>query len=374
MKNILIIKKSSVSLLMSIALVALFSIVYVYVFVGLLEVGDTEGLGFNGIVQSDTIAFMNIYQQSNISAYLEAGVKNTVLPASLWSVLDGNWYLATLINVVLLFFTALYLKKIANHLQIKINNKKIFFVVLLPETFIYLIGVLKEIPSLFIFTALTYYFLKKRWLLFVMFFGFLLLFRYQFILCIGLFLLGNKIFKENNIKFLVAVFTILSASYPFLIQHVAGLGLDDAKLYRELGPGLGIGLIVEEIQSNIYGLSFFATIVRLFQMIVEPWPIPNIFDGDNVSVIALVYSVSAVILLPIWFKYFRLVSRVLKCPSSISQDARLILCISFAFIMMVALNGFIHHRYLYPGIGLIILVAYTPVTRFETGVKKCRCL
>lgn len=355
---------------MSIALVALFSIVYVYVFVGLLEVGDTEGLGFNGIVQSDTIAFMNIYQQSNISAYLEAGVKNTVLPASLWSVLDGNWYLATLINVVLLFFTALYLKKIANHLQIKINNKIIFFVVLLPETFIYLIGVLKEIPSLFIFTALTYYFLKKRWLLFVMFFGFLLLFRYQFILCIGLFLLGNKIFKENNIRFLVAVFIILSASYPFLIQHVSGLGLDDATLYRELGPGLGIGLIVEEIQSNIYGLSFFATIVRLFQMIVEPWPIPNIFDGDNVSVIALVYSVSAVILLPIWFKYFRLVFRVLKCPSSISQDARLILCISFAFIMIVALNGFIHHRYLYPGIGLIILVAYTPITRFATGVKQ----
>lgn len=362
MHNILSIKRVNAKLFTSIVLVSIFSIIYAYAFMSLLEIGETEGYGFKGIIQSDTILFRNIFQNSGILIYLSANVKNVVLPSLLWMLLDGNWYLASLFNICLLSFTALYLNRIADHIGISINNKVLFLIILLPETFIYTIGILKEIPTLFVFCALSLYYLKKRWFLFSLYLLLLILLRYQFSIAIILFLFGNIVFKEKNIRFLVLFFILLSSLYPLLSKTVPALGSDDALLYRELGPGLGVGSVVETIQSNWYGLSTLATMVRLFQMIVQPWPALNIYDGSDVNVMALLYSISACILLPVWFKYFRFVVHAFRNPNSLKQGEGVILCMSFTFIIMVSLNSFVHHRYLYPGLGLILLVAFIPIT------------
>ena len=74
---------------------------------------------------------------------------------------------------------------------------------------------------------------------------------------------------------------------------------------------------------------------------------------------------------PIWFKYFRFLFHALRYPNSLEKDENIILGISFSFIMMVAFNSFVQHRYLYPVIGLILLVAYIPIAvRTKTSNKR----
>ncbi|WP_026839817.1 hypothetical protein [Citrifermentans bremense] len=360
MKSLFSIKVFNGKLIFTVFLLGLLSIAYTRCFISLLEVGETVGFGFQGIVQSDTILFKNIFSNSQILIYLAANVKNVVLPALLWMLFDGNWYFATLFNISLLLLTGIYLYKISIHLNIIVNDKILFLILLLPETFIYTIGVLKEIPTLFVFSALAYHFLKKSWYIFTFYFLLLVLLRYQFSIAITLFMVGNFSFKEKNIRFLVLLFLMLSSMYPFLIENVPGLGSDDALLFREIGPGLGVGSIVESIQSKWYGISALATFVRLFQMIVQPWPVINVFDGSYLNIMALLYSISACILFPVWFRYFRFLFHAFRYPHLIQSDQNAILCLSFAFIMMVGLNSFVHHRYLYPGFGLITLVAYFP--------------
>lgn len=361
MNNFHTIKKSNANLTIAFSILIIFASIYVFIFSGLLKAGETEGFGFHGIIQSDTILFREIYQNSLFIAYIDANVKNTIIPSLLWALFAGDWYLATLFNISLLFFTSIYFKRISNHFDIDLSNKFIFFIVFLPETFIYTVGILKEIPSLLFFTASAFYYLKGRWLFFTASLLLLLLFRYQFGVCFGLFLFARMFFGRHNIKFYVALFFLLSSLYPLLIIIVPGLGYDNALIYTEMRNGLGIGSIVESIQFNFYVLSSFATLVKFFQMIIEPWPTPPIFSEPQINVIALLYSISTFFLLPIWYKYFRFLFHALRNPRFYSRDILAMLCLSFSFLIIVSLNGFIHHRYLFPGIALILLIAYIPI-------------
>lgn len=336
---------------------------YVFAFIDLLDNGETVGHGFQAVVQSDTMLFRDIFQNFNVGLYLDANVKNTILPVYMWTFINGNWYISVVVNMLMLTGVIHFLGKIAELSEIKIVFKRMLLLILLPETFIYLIGILKEIPTLFFFTATTFFFLKKNWINFFIFFAFLILFRYQFALCIALFISGNIFWGKHNIRFLFLFFAFLAAIYPFLVNNFQVLGQEDAKLYREMGAGLGIGGIVETIQTNIYGISFLATLVKFFQMMVEPWPLPNLFDSSGINVLAISYSISAIIWLTIWYKYFRNVILVIKNPSIITRNQNLVLSMSFSFLIMVALNSFVHHRYLYPGMGLILIISSIPLPR-----------
>ena len=74
-------------------------------------------------------------------------------------------------------------------------------------------------------------------------------------------------------------------------------------------------------------------------------------------------------LIPVWIKYFRFLFYALRYPNSIKQDEGIILSVSFVFIMMIGLSGFIQHRYLYPALGLILLVAYIPIASRLKGAS-----
>jgi hypothetical protein len=335
---------------------------YVFAFIDILDNGETVGHGFQAIVQSDTMLFKDIFQNFNVELYIDANVKNTILPVYMWTAINGNWYISVVLNVLMLAGVIYFLGKIAELIEIKFFFNKMLLLILLPETFIYLIGILKEIPTLFFFTAVTFFFLKKNWVIFFIFFIFLILFRYQFAICIALFIFGNIFWGKNNIRFLFVLFAFLSASYPFLVNNFQVLGQEDANLFREMGAGSGIGQIVEIIQKNIYGLSFIATLVKFFQMMVEPLPFPNLFDSSGVNIIAISYSISAIIWLTIWYKYFKNVIKVIKNPGIITPNQNLVLSLSFSFLIMVALNSFVHHRYLYPGMGLILIISFIPLS------------
>ena len=365
-------KRINIKLLLSFIILTFISLGYAYTFADFLDIGVTEGYGLTGILQADTLNYLNIYLNSNILVYWDANVKNVLLPSTLWALLNGNWLYATFFNILLLFATVNYLIKIAKELHFKINAKLIIFLVLLPETFVYLIGVNKEILSLYAFTAAAYYLMKKNWLVFFLFLIFITFIRYQFIFGFVFFLFGNAFFKQYNIRFMALSFIMLASIYPLLISNIPALGQTDAVLYRSLQPGTGIGVFVESVQWNYYGLSFFATIFRFFQMVTEPWPNTNIFGDNGVNVVYLAYSISAILLLPVWLKYFRYVFFAVRYPMTITHNENVILCLSFTFFMMVALNSFVHHRYLYPGIGLIILIAFKPlVSRINRSTEFC---
>lgn len=349
-------------LLASLVLVAILSIVYTWTFIDLFETGKSGGFGITGAVIPDTFLYRYFFENPDYRIFLGPGIKNSIAPALLWKLLSGNWYMAAIFNVAMLFLSVVFLKKMGDHIGISIDNKLLFFLVLLPETFIYTVGVLKEIPTLFLFTALAFYFLKNRWLPFFFCFVLLCLFRYQFSIVIAIFLLGHLFFRKQNIRFLVFTFLILSALYPFLAQLDTGLSAQEGILYKEDKPGTGVGAIIQSVQTEWYGLSTLATMVKIFQMLVAPWPFPQFPEGSKVDVLTLAWSISSLVLLPIWFKYFRFLFYALRYPNSIKQEAGVLLSMSFIFGMMIGLSGFIQHRYVYPSLGLILLVAYLPIT------------
>lgn len=362
----LIIKKIDAYVILAVFFLLILSFSYTYCFNTLLQNGKGEGLGFTGIVQGDTIKYYNMYLNVAIEqTLLLLGTKDSsvIMPALLWRLLDGNWYLASFINVSLLLFVIIYLYKISIHIGLKLKSKLLLIVILLPETFIYTIGVLKEIPTLFLFTAMAFYYLKKKWLVFLFLFLSLAIVRYQFIIIILLFVIGNIVFKKNNLRFMVILLIFLAAIYPFLYEHVPYLGQDGALIIRGEGGGIGVGSFIEIIKKNLYGLSLFATIMTLFQSIIEPWPALNIITSSGINIIALIYSLSLFFVFRIWFRYFRLIVCAFKNPNLLGDDESTLLCISFVIIVSVALNGFVHHRYLYPDLGLVVLLSSIKIFR-----------
>lgn len=358
----LTIRKVNAHLWLSIVIIALLSLFYVYNFTGLLEHGETEGLGYIGIVQSDTILFREIYLNGSLIAYLSAGLRNNLFPVMMWSIIDGNWYMSLFVNIALLFFAVIYLRKIAEHIHLNVSSKVMFLIVLLPETFIYLIGMLKEIPTLLLLSAMTLYYLRNQWLRFIVCAILLVLLRYQLSAVVALFLTSQLIYREYSVRFLVAVFSLLSAFYPMVIVLVPGFGAENSELYREISGGSGFGSMIESIQFNVYGVSLLMTVVRFFQMVIEPWPSPQVFGPHGFNVIALMYTISVLVLLPIWFRFFKYLTYAIRFPASLNRDESVILCMSVSFLLIVALNSFVHHRYLYPAMGLILLIAYMPKT------------
>lgn len=361
MKSIPPINKINAKLVISLFLVAILSVVYTWTFIDLFENGESGGSGITGTLIPDTFLYRYFFENPDYRTLLGSGIKNSVAPALLWKLLNGNWYMASIFNVGMLFFSVVFLSKIANHIGIPISNKLLFFLVLLPETLIYTVGVLKEIPTLFLFSALSFYFLKNRWFPFFFCLILLALFRYQFFIVITLFLVGHLFFRKENIRFLVLVFLILSSLYPLLAQLETGLSVQEGILYREDKPGTGVGALIQSVQTEWYGLSTLATMVKIFQILVAPWPFPRFPEGSDVDVLTLVWSISSLVLFPVWFKYFRFLFYALRYPNSIKQDEGVLLSMSFVFGMMIGLSGFIQHRYLYPGLGLILLVAYIPI-------------
>lgn len=356
-------------LLASLLLLTIMSIGYTWLFMSLLESGSDVGFGYSQLLVPDTFYYKRFYDDP-VGVALISGAKNFIGPALLWVLLDGGWYLAAFANIAMILWTTVLLSRIGHHLRISISKKAILSLVLLPETFIYSIGVTKEIPTLFFFTALAYCFLRKNWLSFFITLALLTLFRYQFSFVVILCLLGNFAFGNRNVRFLLFAFLMLTAIYPLLIVYVEDLGAIAAESFKEGEAGLGVGAIIASIQSEWYGLSSIATLIRLLQMILEPWPAPKFIVDGNIGILTLIWSLSSVMFLPIWYRYFRTIYCAFCHPRLITRDESVPLSMSLAFIMIVAMNAYIHHRYLYPGFGLIILTAYLPLSARISVQKK----
>jgi len=348
-------KKSSILLTSTYIVVGLCAFLYTFFFSDFLFNGDMDGLLYSGIVQSDTFNYRNIYLQGSLGQYLDAGVKNILFPVLVWEIFAGNWYLSIFLNLFFLYATIAYLKKISNLLNINVNVKYLIFIIFLPETFIYLIGSLKELPSLFFITLSSYYFLKKKWTLYIFSIIILIVIRYQFILSVLIFLISYFIFNRKSFKFLIYFYLFIGATYPFWIGIIPGLSLEDALLYRSMEPGIGLGAFVEYIQFNIYFVSAISTVIKFFQMITAPWPNVSIFSDEYLDIINLIYACTVIICIPMWYKYLYFLCRAFHNSEKIDSDILALLSISISTLMLPALNAFVHHRYLYPGLSLVVL-------------------
>ena len=71
-------------------------------------------------------------------------------------ILDGNWYLASIFNVGMLFFSVVFINKIGNHIGIPISNKLLFFLFYCRNVYIY--SRCTERFQRFFFSALSFYF------------------------------------------------------------------------------------------------------------------------------------------------------------------------------------------------------------------------
>ena len=53
-------------------------------------------------------------------------------------------------------------------------------------------------------------------------------------------------------------------------------------LYKVDKPGTGVGALIQSVQTEWYGLSTLATMVKIFQILV-PWPFPRFPEGSDVD-------------------------------------------------------------------------------------------
>jgi hypothetical protein len=336
-------------------------------FADALNYGDwIDVKGFTRIVVPDTFIYKSVIENQNLlTALADTSVKNTLGPSTIWYFANGDWIIASCLNSFCLFFVLLYVTKIATILKIKNNQIKTLLIILslLPSTIYHSVGALKEIPTMLFLTGFFYHYIKKqntRWIIYTLMGTF---FRSQFILVVSIFLLSNR-FQHKSLLVSFYILFIISAAYPLL--HLDVLSSESTAIYREEASavsGGSFGAFVEVIRSSIPVASFFAIIIRIFQSVFEPiitfLSTRSLFEEGSFSIILIAYLSSVIICIKAWIIFPKTILLSIKksCDIDMNKIKLYTLCVSF--IYPVGGFSFIHHRYLYPVMGLLLLAGAT---------------
>jgi hypothetical protein len=336
--------------------------------------------GFTKIVVPDTFLYSDVVNGSDdiFKSLIESSVKNTVGPSILWFFAKGSWILTLLFNSIQLFFTLLYVSKLAILLNVKKQKTRIimFVLALMPATIYHSIGALKEIPTMLFVTGFFYHYLRKEKKQCLLYTAIGVVFRSQLGLILGIFFCADVLHKRFRLSHLTCALSILlliSAIYPFI--KVDFFGSESSYLYREeyiSASGGSIGGIVEFIRGSVPIASIFAILFRIFQSITEPiltLLVQHSFLEDNyISMILVVYFLSFLLCMSSWSNLLKGITITLMTKDSYYVDDNLMklytICLSFVF--PVGGFSFIHHRYLYP-ITALLLIAGT--VRVEKSKK-----
>jgi hypothetical protein len=227
---------------------------------------------------------------------------------------------------------------------------------------------LKEIPSLLFLTGFFYsYVTGKRisWILYVLLGT---VFRIQFLMVITIFLVADR-FRFHSLRVALYMLIAVSAAYPIL--HLDVFASESAALFREESvSGNSFGAFVEFVRQSFPIASFFAILVRIFQSIFEPAltviSARSLLEEGNISVILSTYLVSEIICLPFWLSLPKKIFDYAIYPFKTDIMSIRLYTLCLAFIYPVAGFSFIHHRYLYPVLGLLLLSGSMPKDRDET--------
>ena len=140
--------------------------------------------GFTRIIVPDTFIYERTIDKDNVlMSIIFSSVKNTIGPSLIWFFSGYNWYVVLLLNSIFVWLILLFLEK--NLKFYGVNSKKIYSVVvvfsLLPSTTFYMIGSLKELPTMLFLLMILFFANTKKWILLGLAILLLILFRYQFI-------------------------------------------------------------------------------------------------------------------------------------------------------------------------------------------------
>lgn len=329
---------------------------------------NIEKNGFQSIIIPDTILYYSTIDFQNViqSIFLSA-VKNTIGPSFIWYISNGNWEYTILINGILLFLTSRYIIFLSQKLKIKQSKTLVSLLILIiqPNTIFYMIGALKEIPSMFLLTGFVYYFLERKYIKLFFFMILLVTFRTQLVFPLVFVLILRFLSIKKSTKMSLCIMILISAFYPIL-KELTIFANGAADVYREIESGSGLGQKIEYIRSNVPVLSILAILIRIFQTITEPvFIFFKISENGNFQIFRFV-MVSSFFLMGYYFIHcLKNIYLSLKHKIIVNPDIAWILAIIILIGFPTAGFSFIQYRYLYPLFPLILISANCNFNNFK---------
>ena len=358
--NLLIRRKGDFIALIASAAIVLAAILYTKIFYEALISEDWYSVdGFRRIVIPDTFLYKNLLE-SEASIYLIAfsGIKNSIGPSLIWFLAGMNWYVVVLINAVFVYISLKYLVQIGSYFYLHIHPIFIFIILLgvMPTAIYYSIGSLKELPMICSFTGFFYHYLKRQKVLWVTFFLLLVFFRYQIFIPLIIFVVLGK-YSRRPLRVSIFLVIFISSIYPY-IRSLNIFSLDSILLYREDSLDTS-GALIELIRDEIPGLSSIAILVRVIQSVFEPILIfiknPTIFEDGGLSIYTASGLPEALVMAPFWILAgIGIMREVVACKEG-SRDIQKMYALIVLFAIPVGGFSFIHHRYLFPITGIVMM-------------------
>ena len=184
------------------------------------------------------------------------------------------------------------------------------------------------------------------------------IFRYQIGVAILLFVFVD-LFKESSFYVTIISLLMVSIFFPF-IKSIYIFSNNDTESYRACyGTQDSFGGVIESVRDTMPIISAFAVFIRVIQDIFEPFFYfirdQSFSENGDISVILIVNYVSSLLTLYFWLIFFyNTIILIKNNVNPVINNLRLF-TLSLIAIIPVAGFSFIHHRYLYPFIGLILL-------------------
>jgi hypothetical protein len=341
--------------------IAILAQFYTYSFYEALIMGDThEPIGFTKLVISDTLFYKTILNElvtDSISFSWLLRSNNYSAPVFMWYLAGDNWYLIALLNGVLIFFAFLYLIKLCRLYNLKLNTKIfLVYVGVSPILIYYSIGALKELPCLLGIIGFFYHYLKRNKGSWIFYFLLIIVIRQQLVIPIVFFIIFDKTVKNQLMACFITIL-IAGGLYP-LIQHFDFASIDATVQYREDQAG-SVGAFIESIRSSIPILSSAAVLFRIVQSIFEPIItfINNVtvYEGNVLSVYLLVNLIQNMVLTPFWVLTIIGIVNGVFFRNIKNRDTQRLFSFISIYIGFVGGFSFIHHRYMFPIIGFILI-------------------
>lgn len=351
------------------------SLSYLYFFHENLLNHEVEHVsGFTRIIVPDTIVYAALVDLNEpLFSLISSGVKNSIGPGLIWLFSNKNWYIVLVINLVTIGLITDYFEKIANFYCLHEFTKQIGVIIILtsPFSLYYSIGALKELPVMLFLLMGTYGYLYKKWKLMLVASFFLVLFRYQMFVVLGL-MFCVVYFNRDIFKNAVYILIIAASMYPG-ISSLGILSSGATDYYRDLyGVQGSLGSVVETVRSNVYVLSFFAIIFRVFQTLFEPLILianrMSFYEDGSLSVFDVMqFTTSCFYVFFVWRLYLNM-KKVLKFGRNISIEEQFIFAFLLISLILTCGFSFIHHRYSLPFFPLMYIASMMHLSKKSNTV------
>lgn len=373
----MVLKKDYVLAFILSIVLCLLSVTYYGYFSEAIDLGDWENIkGFTRVLVPDTFVYLYAIDPSDpFYSLWTSSVKNTIGPSLMWFIAGGSWELISFCNSCLLFIGLIYFIKIARLFGVS-NNKRmilVFIIALLPSTIYYSVGALKEIPTLMFIMGFSYHYIKNqraKWLLFVVL---MVLFRYQLVYAILLFLFVER-FKTRSL--LVALLTLgaIAFFYPYLKTIVVFSSGATINYRLESVDVNSLGGMIESVRETMPGFSLIAVSIRVFQSIFEPILTfvqdPSYLEKNgHLSLFSVMYLVSNIVMFPFWLLLLMRTIFLLKNPLKLPWNVYKLYTLCIVVIVPIGGFSFIHHRYLYLITPILLLLSVIPPYKGENTSK-----